>query len=57
MYIPTLGSEIAVPGREREQGHFRESTEGAASEHGGALREHRGSRGRAGRRGQGNAGA
>ena len=29
IYTPNLGSEIALPGREREQGRFRGSTEGA----------------------------
>ena len=56
IYTPNLGSEIAVPGREREQGRFRGSTggarrsterargstEGAPEGAGGALREHYG---------------
>ena len=29
IYTPNLGLEIAVPGRESEQGRFRGSTEGA----------------------------
>jgi len=29
IYTPNLGLEIAVPGREREQGRFRGSSEGA----------------------------
>ena len=33
---PNLGLEIAIPGREREQGRFRGSIEGAGREHGGA---------------------
>ena len=43
IYTPNLGSEVALPGREREHGRFRGSTEGAISEHGGALREQIGS--------------
>ena len=50
IYTPNLGSRIPFPGREREQGRFRGSTEGAKrrsegamSEHGGALGEQRGS--------------
>ncbi len=53
IYTPNLGFEIAVPGREREQGRFRGSSEGARGsiegaggsiegalrEQGGALRE------------------
>ena len=41
MYTPNLGSEIAVLGREREQGRFRGSTEGAGRSNG----EHWGSTG------------
>ena len=48
IYTPNLGFEIAVPGREREQGRFRGSsegargsTEGAQWEHWGAAREER----------------
>ena len=37
IYTPNLGSEIAVPGREREQGRFRGSTEGAVVSTGGAV--------------------
>jgi len=29
IYTPDIGFKIAVPGREREQGRFRGSTEGA----------------------------
>ena len=29
IYTPNLGLEIAVPGREREQGRFRRSTKGS----------------------------
>ena len=29
LYTPNLGFEIAVPGREKEQGRFRGSNEGA----------------------------
>ena len=54
IYTPNLGLEITLPGREREQGRFRGSSEGArgrskgaSKEHEGALREHRGSRGSA----------
>ena len=46
LYTPNLGFEIAVPGREREQGRFRGSSEGAGESTrgaGGACREHRGS--------------
>lgn len=46
-YIPNLGLEIAVSVRDREQGRFRGSNEGArvrskgaSGEHGGASREH-----------------
>ena len=42
IYTPNLGLEIAVPGREREQGRFRESTEGARGRSGGVSREHEG---------------
>ena len=37
IYTPNLGLEIAVPGREREQGRFRGSIEGAR----GSKREQR----------------
>jgi len=36
---------IALPGREREQGRFRGSSEGAGGSTEGALREQRGSKG------------
>ena len=39
---PNLGFEIAIPGREREQGRFRGSTEGARGRSEGASREHKG---------------
>ena len=39
---PELGLAIAVPSREREQGNFGESTEGAKGRSGGASREHEG---------------
>ncbi len=42
IYTPNLGLGIAVLGREREQGRFRGSSEGAAGEHRGAAREHEG---------------
>ena len=41
---PNLGFEIAIPGREREQGRFRGSSEGAGKEHEGVGREHGGAR-------------
>ena len=37
IYTPNLGLEIAVPGREREQGRFRGSSEGARESNGGAT--------------------
>jgi len=43
IYTPNLGYEIVVFAREREQGRFRESNEGAQREHEGALREYWGS--------------
>ena len=43
IYTPNLGLEITRFDREREQGRFRGSSEGAAKEQGGAPREHRGS--------------
>ena len=53
VYTPILGSEIAVPGRDREQGRFRGSSEGARErskgapgEHGGAAMEQQGSTGK-----------
>ena len=52
IYTPKLGLEITVSVREREQGRFRGSTEGARGrskgaprEHGGASREHGGASG------------
>ncbi len=42
IYTPNLGFVIAIPGREREQGRFRGSSEGASREHGRAAREQRG---------------
>ena len=41
IYTPNLGFEIAVSGREREQGRFRGSIEGARE----STREHEGSSG------------
>ena len=48
IYTPNLGLAIAIPGREREQGRFRGSSEGAGGSIGGARgstegapREHR----------------
>ena len=38
IYTPNLGLRIAIPGREREQGRFKGSTEGALREHRGAAR-------------------
>ena len=50
IYTPNLGSEIAIPGREREHGRFRGSiegvrgrSEGAGGSKWGATGEHRGS--------------
>lgn len=40
-YTPNFGFRIAVLGREREQGRYRGSTEGAPREHGRAARERR----------------
>jgi len=42
IYTPNLGFPIAVPGREREQGRFRGSTEGARESTGEYRREQRG---------------
>ena len=39
LYTPSLGFKIAVPGRERAQGRFRGSTEGARGSNEGAMRE------------------
>ena len=36
IYTPNLGLGITVPGREREQGRFRGSREGAGREQGGS---------------------
>ena len=41
IYTPNLGLEIAVPGREREQGRFRGSTEGARGSTMGECRQGR----------------
>ena len=43
IYTPNLG--LGIPGREREQGRFRGSNEGARREHRGSKGEHRGSTG------------
>jgi len=45
IYTPNLGLEIAVSGREREQGCFRGSSEGAAREQEGAGGSRGGARG------------
>ena len=42
IYTPNLGSRITLPGREREQGRFRVSTEGAKGRSEGVAREHEG---------------
>ena len=42
IYTPNLGSEISLPGREREQGRFRGSIEGVGRCSGGVLREYGG---------------
>ena len=44
IYTPNLGSEVAVPGREREQGRFRGSTEGAQGSTEGARESIEGAR-------------
>ena len=44
IYTPNLGLGIDLPGREREQSHFRGSSEGAGGSTDGALTEQRGSR-------------
>ena len=44
IYTPNLGLEIACFVREKEQGRFRGSTEGARREQRGAARKQRGSR-------------
>jgi len=45
IYTPNLGLVITAFDREREQGRFRGSNEGAGGEHPGSKREQRGSRG------------
>jgi len=45
IYTPNLGLGIAVPGREREQGRFRASTEGARGSREGARGSIEGARG------------
>ena len=45
IYTPNLGLEIAVPGREREQGRFRGSIEGARGSREGARGSREGARG------------
>ncbi len=45
IYTPNLGFEIAVSVREREQGRFRGSNEGARGRSKGAPGEHGGARG------------
>ena len=45
IYTPNLGSRIAVPGREREQGRFRGSSEGARGSNEGAGGSIEGARG------------
>ena len=45
IYTPNLGFVITVPGREREQGRFKGSTEGVRRRSKGALREYKGTRG------------
>ena len=42
IYTPNLGSEITLFDREREQGRFRGSSEGARGRSEGAPGEHRG---------------
>ena len=51
IYTPNLGSGIALPGREREQGRFRGSSEGARGSIKGAMREHGGAGGSTGEHG------
>ena len=48
VYIPNLGSRIALPGREREQSRFRGSIEGAKGRSEGALEEQKGAEGKHG---------
>ena len=45
IYTPNLGLEIAVPGREKEQGRFRGSSEGAKGSNEGAKGSTKGARG------------
>ena len=45
IYTPNLGFEITIPGREREQGRFRGSSEGARGSTEGAKGSTEGARG------------
>ena len=45
IYTPNLGLEIAIPGREREQGRFRGSSEGVRGSSEGARGSSEGARG------------